>query len=195
MSSISVKGKGTFESIRNPCPPGTGMGYATLNGSDLLFIICDAAFNKINSDDSTAITLALTLGIGLPVIAILTIILLRHHDEICRCRQARKSVVDIHTPSNIPPPLFQKPSKDNIGTLLSTSALQDFKYGSLTSGLKEELMVLRAKLGRNLTEFVKYAEELNHPDLATYIDTLNPGTFPREVLQKALQLSYSVNQV
>jgi hypothetical protein len=191
MSTISVKGKGTFESLRNPCPPGTGMGYATLNGSDLLFIICDAAFKSTITTDNTTLILALTLGIGIPVVSI--IILMRHYREICWCRQPRKSVVDIYTSFNTLPTIFQTPSKDNIRALLSTSALQDFKYGSLTSSLKEELMMLRIKLGREMTEFVEYAKELHHSDLATYINTLNPGTFPRELINKVLHIQTTNN--
>ena len=61
-------------SLKNPCPSGTGIGYATLNGSDTIFVICSSAFNS-NSGSSAPNPLELGLGIGLgcgiPMIAVI----------------------------------------------------------------------------------------------------------------------------
>ena len=49
-------------SYRNPCPSGTGLGYATFN--DTIFLICDAAFSNDQFKDELALGLGLGLGLG-----------------------------------------------------------------------------------------------------------------------------------
>jgi hypothetical protein len=59
--------------------------------------------------------------------------------------------------------------------------LHDFEFGYLSSALKTELMALRLKEGRDLTEFVEYADKLNCPTLATYVRELHPGMIPTNI--------------
>ena len=154
-----------------PCPDGTGVGYRAIN--DTIFLICDTAFYN---DDSLALGLGLGLGLGIPFFAIIICMITRRYNFDCsfpficwRKHNREKTVFP----------------RESIESLLSESALGDFRFGNLSEELKNELMIIRLRQGRNLTEFVKFAEQLNYPDLANWIDKLNPGQFPPEIHKKA----------
>ncbi len=66
-------------SLRDPCPSGTGLGYATFN--DTIFLICDASFisngNKISEGELAGIIIGSIFGI------LLLIYILVYLDSYC----------------------------------------------------------------------------------------------------------------
>jgi hypothetical protein len=159
-------------SLRNPCPSGTGIGYASFNGSDTLFVICDAAFYTNQETDTLA--LGLGLGLGLPALffSLVYLYVWFHRGRECRCRRREP----------LPPIIFPA---EAVAKQLSEKGLEDFRHGNLTDSLKEELMITRVRLGRNLTDFVKYADQLHHDELAEYIERMNVAAIPPEIHRKA----------
>ena len=73
---------------------------------------------------------------------------------------------------------------NTISNKLSEKAYGDLCFDILSEGLKNELMVIRIKEGRDLTEFVKFAKGRNAFTVATWIDHMNPGEFPTQIQHK-----------
>ena len=170
-------------SYRYPCPSGTGLGYATFN--DTIFLICDAAFSNEQFKEELALGLGLGLGLGIGIPFLVFFIIIPF--------LVRKGILDFNRYSwgfdtssccsgRVSPKILMP--RESVEGLLSESALGSFRFGNLTEELKTELMVLRLREGRDLTEFVKFAEQLNYPELAEWIAKLNPGTIPPEIHQK-----------
>ena len=167
-------------SLRDPCPSGTAIGYTTFNGSDTIFLICDAAFYRNREVDTLA--LGLGLGLGLPI-GILLVRLL--YKWLVRRQQASlfpALQLELRQQPSSQPPVFPA---EEVAKHLSPLALNDFRTGNLTDALKEELMITRVQLARNLTEFVKYADQLHHMELAEYIERMNAAAIPPEIHRKA----------
>lgn len=165
-------------SLRNPCPDGTGIGYATFNDSSTIYVICDAAFYKDMTDYKLA--LALGLGLGIPGLVVLLGIWLRWQN-FDRCRRKRR-----YPP---PPALLSSPTifpSEEVEKRLTVQGLTDFRAGNLTESLKEELMITRVRMGCDLVHFVKYADQLHHDELAEYIERMNVTAIPSEIHRKAL---------
>ncbi len=140
--------------------------------NDTLYVICSAAFYN---DSAEKISLEMSLGIGLglvlslPALAGLIVLLQR---SIMRY-QWNKVV-------SLPAPLPKMPA-EIVEEDLSKSALADFRSGKMTHTLMKEIMILRLKKGRNLDEYVKYAEQCKAVELANWISCLNPGEFPKDI--------------
>jgi hypothetical protein len=176
-------------SYRNPCPDGTGLGYGSFKNSTTIFLICDAAFAWSDSD-KLALGLGLGLGLGIPVLLFVACIL------SCYCSEyyetSRKYGVGLfrrRTPPKInidTTPLQMISAREWTEKNLSPSALDSFRFGNLTQELKEEIMMKRVTAGRELTEFVKFAEQINQLEIANWIARLNPGEIPAALRQKAL---------
>lgn len=173
---------GQSSSFRDPCPSGTGIGYASFNGSDTLFLICDAAFYKSREVDTLA--LGLGLGFGLPIgillVRLLRKFLVRRQQQVQE-QGLQEQQLQEQGPSSYPP-VFPA---EEVAKHLSLLALNDFRRGNMTDALKEELMITRVRLGCDLTDFVKYADQLHHTELAEYIERMNVAAIPPEIHRKA----------
>jgi hypothetical protein len=163
-------------SLIDPCPAGTGIGYATFNDTSTIYVVCDAAFYR----DQTARNLGLGLGLGIPAFLVLIYLFQKWLKRKCRQRSY--------------PALLQLSPEEEVTKRLTGQSLLDFKAGNLTDTLKEELMVLRVREGRNLTEFGTYANELNHDAIADFIEHMNITTFPSEIHRKAYRAAAAAGE-
>ncbi len=141
--------RGSPASLRNPCPAGTSLGTGDFNGT--IVLICDAAFNKVTSDEiNVELALGLGLGLGLPFLIAIAVFI------FCQCREAQKFQVAIEkaekteqerlaaTKRNDSPPAD---TRLNIVSLLTNDAYLDFTHGFLTDKLKKELTNLQPQVG------------------------------------------------
>jgi hypothetical protein len=163
-------------SPRFPCPDGTSIGYGEWNGT--IFLICDSF--SVGGGDSLELGLGLGLGLGLPILLCLICAVCVKFKSL---GYSLKPVLPL--PSENQAPVFL--DTHMIIKELSEKAYADFCFDNLTDTLKHELMVLRIRKGKNLTDFVKLAERRNAVEVANWIDRMNPGEFPKEIHQEAIK--------
>jgi hypothetical protein len=165
---------------RDPCT-NNGLYLARLvyNGTSIL--ICSDKFASLKAEEqeqsNLALGLGLGLGLGIPFLLIIGIW------AWSRCRPCASDRGSFGWPSaRVPPaqPDLHFP-REEVERVLTPAALDDFRFGNMTEGLKKEIMVHRLIARRDLREFVRYAEQCRQPELATWIDRLNTGAFPPEV--------------
>ena len=157
-------------SLNNPCPSGTGIGYATLNGSNTIFVICGPGFNSNslpNSSSPLEIGLGIGLGCGIPMIAVIIWMYYRYYylSNPYTVRQRQEQQILAHPQPQLTP-------QQKVEKLIKGDLLDNFKKGLLTPRLMEALKDIRKKEGRDLIEFSQYARELSHNHIADYVDNL-----------------------
>lgn len=165
-------------SLKNPCPSGTGIGYATLNGTDMLFVICSSAFNS-NTGSSPPNPLELGLGVGLglgiPLVALCvgSYIYIKYGYFFCYSTERHRQQQQQQQQPTLPPQP-QLTNKQQVEQLIHNNprALSDFKNGLLTPHLMEVLKDIRKTEGRELNECSNYAKELGFNHIADYVANL-----------------------
>lgn len=169
-----------MDSYRDPCVK-SGLYLARLVYNGTSFLICSDKFasqkEAEQEQSNLALGLGLGLGLGIPFLCVLSCCIW------ARCQPCASDRGSFGWPSaRVPPvqPDLQFP-REEVERVLTPAALDDFRFGNLTEGLKKEIMVHRLIVRRDLREFVRYAEQCRQPELATWIDRLNTGTFPPEV--------------
>ena len=165
-----------------------GIGWALFN--ETVVVICDPAFYVDRSEENLALGLGLGLGIGIPFLLFVLFRMLRAAGLLhnCNCRRKPKLITDSG------PVFVPKDKRAIVRDALTEEAFTDFMTGSLSERLKEELMVYRVRAGRNLTEFVEYATELEHLKIADYCNNLFPTSFPPSVFVKARGVSIPIGE-
>lgn len=163
---------------RDPCvKDGLYLARLVYNGTSIL--ICSDKFETLKSEEADANSLALGLGLGLglgiPFLCILGCWAWSRRGTLGDLRLERRIAADLKQPMDLQFP------REEVERVLTAESLNNFRYGSLTDTLKKEIMLHRLKEGRDLREFIKYAEQCRQPELATWIERLNTGTFPPDV--------------
>lgn len=171
-SYLSIVLMGRSSSYRTPCPEGTSLGTGLYNGTTIL-LVCDAAFNA-QEVDTELLAYGLGFGLGIPVVLLLLCWYANGFTFPCF---ASKVQPRIESPTELKKPLSSQ---------LSEGAYSDFSFDILSDQLKHEIMILRIREGRNLTDLIKEAEAKNAFEIATWIDHLNPGEIPIAIRQKAI---------
>lgn len=198
MPSYPIVTGSRSSSLSNPCPDGTGIGYGDWNGT--ILVICDAAFNKAKTD---SLALGLGLGLGIPGFLLL-VALLRYswskRESLCPLWRKKGSVsppgtalsafvtrelADIILSND--EYAYTPPISKTMKNEMTAQSLQDILSGNLTDSLKEELMTIRMKKGRDLLEYFRYADECNQPEIADWIYRMNPCDFPRHIREKGAE--------
>lgn len=182
-------------SVRNLCPSGTGVGYITFNDTNFgntIFLVCDAAFNINTGEVDLGLALGLGLGLGIPFLCLFACLI---YQKCCSHAyyEPRASLIDILRIK--PAPRLDIPSlsvNEKIRGYLTDDALADFNNGNLSELLKEEIMMVRVREGRNLTEFVTAAK--GWPEIATWIENLHPGSIPPAIRQEAILKAGAVDK-
>lgn len=159
------------------CPDKYRMASQDINGT--FFLICvERSAEEIYE---TNLGLGLGLGLGIPFMVGLILLYL-----YWKAKKVNRKITDFYRELN------GKNSKELNKTPLELAmeeltpeSLNDFRMGTLSEKLKEELMVLRIKKSHDLTSYVKYAEICEHPDLADWIYRMNPTAFPLDIHKKA----------
>jgi len=149
-------------SINNPCPTGTGIGYGTFNGT--IFLICDASFPHNPPVDTLG--LGLGLGLGIPAIVIVIILWNLAWNNKWWCYKNR--FVAKLSPEEV------------VKTELPPEYLDMFRSGKLNVMLKKKLFMIHEQKGQPLNDYVKYAEELNKPELVNWIKNITFTTLQDE---------------
>lgn len=176
------------------CPSGLGLGFARFQNMTLL--VCHETFYadaqaRIEQDNqSNAIIIGSIVG---PLGGLILIALLIAGIKQLRSRGPVTQVItkDKDTYTAIVPQVNPLTPKEKVAKLLSPGGMHDFEYGLLSAGLRTELMILRLKEGRELTEFVQYAEHINCTHIASFVRELNPGMIPRNIQQQGPQYGTS----
>ena len=148
------------------CPGGYIWNTRDVNGT--LFLICAPGQQQMNKDETSFV---LGFCIGIPIF-VLTLYLMKLF--LPQCKWPRKSIEN---------KVYNDHLVNSISEL-SPSALLDIRIGHLSQSLKEELMLLRIQKGRDLTEFVKYAEQCEQAEVADWIHKMNPCDFPQWIREK-----------
>jgi hypothetical protein len=154
------------------CPKGTSQGYGEQNGT--IFMICDSFPNSGISH----LTWAMSILGGILISCLCSTLLIQILRHIGRRR---------NTKIVVPPRIETESRPIHLSDLsdLSEKAYTDFCFDNLTEELKKELMILRIRRGRNLSEYIRFAQNHNSFTIATWIDHMNPGEFPKEIHEEA----------
>ena len=156
------------------CPDNYRMSSQDINGT--LFLICvERSAEEIYKEN---LALGLGLGLGIPLMFVLFFLFLYW-------KAKRNSMRVFHYHSEIKRELMNSKTPQELASEeLTPESLNDFRMGTLSEKLKEELMVLRIKKGHDLTSYVKYAEICEQPELADWIFRMNPTAFPLDIHKK-----------
>lgn len=191
----------TGEFFKIACPEGYGLGFLKYDNNTLVLGCHTTFYERANSqydarNTNTNIILASTLGpLGLLFITLIVMVIYKDYKykkgatvPLMNKDEYKAIVSSLPTSYNGSSNERMRvlvsdtrSSKERVTALLSAGGLHDFEFGYLSSALKMELMQLRLKEGRDLTEFIEYADQLNCPLLATYVRELNPGMFPSNI--------------
>lgn len=158
------------------CPDNYRMSSQDINGT--LFLICvERSAEEIYE---TNLGLGLGLGLGIPLITALILLFL-----YWKAKKTNRKIADFYRELNgkISIDSYKTP-QELASEELTPESLNDFRMGTLSEKLKEELMVLRIKKGHDLTSYVKYAEICEQPELADWIFRMNPTAFPLDIHKK-----------
>jgi hypothetical protein len=180
-----VNREGEFFKIA--CPPGYGLGFLKFDNNTLVLgchtIFYERSISQYETrNTSTNIVLGSTLGpLGLMFITLIVLGIYRNYKYKKGATVPLVNKDEYKAIVSMTPESYKMSAKERVTALLSAGGLHDFEFGYLSSSLKTELMQLRLKEGRDLMEFVEYADQLNCPVLATYVRELNPGMFPANI--------------
>ncbi len=170
-----------------------GMGVPAqmlLNGT--VYLVCNP--NGGGSGDMLATNLGLGLGLGLGIPAFIGLMYwwLRYSCSCACCRRERRHSAATSVSALL---VVGKSPREAVEEVLSPEAFRDFQHDNLTESLKEELMIHRCREGRDLREFVRYADQCRAIEVAGWVDKLYPGLIPREIQQRAAAPRASAPQV
>ena len=180
---ISVHG----DAFKIGCPQGYGLGLLKVDNNTMV-LGCHVAFSESaenyfqNTNKSANIILGSILGPFGLIVLVAAISTSRWY----RNQQIKKAgITSVATKEQykaiVPVVQETRTAKERVTALLSAGGLHDFEFGYLSSALKNELMALRLREGRDLTECIEYAKQLNCPLLAAYVEGLNPGMIPANI--------------
>lgn len=170
-------------SYRNPCPTGTGMGYETIN--NVIYLICSPAFKRTDyTEPAVELGLGLGLGLGIPLMFVLI--------GICfRCywiRRLNRPNRRLNPPPAVTPAVpTEADNYEAVRQKLSPISFNEFLAGNMSESLLHDLMIVRTREKRDLRDFIALAKQRRHPELASWLEQLNPTTIPPEVRREAYQ--------
>lgn len=158
------------------CPEKYRMTTQDINGT--LFLICvERSAEEIYE---TNLGLGLGLGLGIPLMVGMILLYL-----YWKAKKVNRKITDFYRELNGKNSIELNKTPLELATEeLTPESLNDFRMGTLSEKLKEELMVLRIKKGHDLTSYVKYAEICEQPELADWIYRMNPTAFPLDIHKK-----------
>jgi hypothetical protein len=187
--SYAVTTHSSPASLRNPCPSGTGIGYASFNDTafgDTLFVICSAAFDNNSNGVDLGLALGLGLGLGIPFLCLVGCLL---YQKCCSRAYYEpslnlKDLLHLKRTQTFPSLNHPVSVHERVRLYLTEEALSDFYNGNLSELLKKEIMMTRVREGRTLNEFVEAAK--GWPEIAEWVTNLNPGDIPPAIRQEAI---------
>ncbi len=151
------------------CPAGFRWNTLDINGT--LFLTCDPVSEQNQNND---VNLILGLCIGIPLCVVFLILSYRFY--------CKNIILEKNRLGQDPVKVFPQ---EVVTRELTPESLIDFRNGNLSNTLKDEIMLLRIQKGRDLTEFVKYAEICEQAELAHWLHNLNPLDIPPEIHRRA----------
>ena len=148
------------------------MGYETIN--NVIYLICSPDF-KHDDTDPVGLGLGLGLGLGIPLLLILIWICYN-----CCCRPNPPPAVTPAVPTEVD-------NYEAVRQKLSPISFNEFLAGNMSESLLHDLMIVRTREKRDLREFIALAKQRRRPELASWLERLNPTTIPPEVRREAYQ--------
>lgn len=128
------------------------------------------------------------LGVGIPVLLIFMYV------GYVKCCKNRKPIIPISV-EPIEPNVREMDIdiSEQVRSVLTPIAFKDFISGTLSERLKYEIMIYRVRQKRDLTEFIKFSKQRKNPQIALWIENLNPTNIPEDIRREAYQQQGRIN--
>jgi hypothetical protein len=185
MVNIHTGSSVASSSLKNPCPSGTSIGYMYLTNNSFLnntiLIICNPSFNNNNDDlsENDKLAIGLGLGLGVPCTIIIIALIIYYYITVNNNRFASNKTSSVPiTPETIEQ--IKIKVKNNVIERLPYKLYLQFVEGNLSIELKKELGKIKDTGAYNIKDFVDYARECNHEDMAKWINNLTFTTLQNE---------------
>lgn len=146
-----------------------------------MFLICDAGFFNNYEGNNLDLGLGLGLGVGIPVLLALYFILFAKGGLPCKKKGAMNN--EINKLSEIVP--YRAPTLLPLIQKLTEASYRDLCFDNLSDTLKTELMILRLKEGRDLTEILTVAKDKKSTEVVAWLEAMNPCDFPASIREAA----------